>query len=79
VSDGAFVKVRYSCWLCGVRQREVLVPARGEEDAGAWLKGTCMPRVRADHANVSTSCPAESVDVIIPMAGADKVGGVAKQ
>jgi hypothetical protein len=76
----AFVTIRYSCHLCGIEKREVRVRARENEDVVQWLEQVCMVDLGADHAAVSPYChPTELKDIMIPLSGVDKVGGVVKQ
>jgi hypothetical protein len=78
--SGAFVTVSYSCHLCGIEKREVRVRARGDEDVVQWLEQTCMVDLGADHAAMSPHChPTELKDIMIPITGTDKIGGVVKQ
>jgi hypothetical protein len=80
IDDRAFVTVRYSCSLCGIKDREVKVRARENEDVVQWVKEICMVAVGGDHAAISPSCQATSVEnLMIPISGADKVGGVVRQ
>jgi hypothetical protein len=69
------ITVMYSCAGCGLEKAAVDVPAREQEDVTVWMART-MLRVSAHHVRVSPSCPAETLsDLMIPIAGADRVGG----
>jgi hypothetical protein len=68
--------VRYSCPGCGIVDRPVSVPLRGEEDVIQWLD-IVMLAVGDDHKRHSPFCKATHMrDLKIPMpAGTTKVGG----
>lgn len=71
------IRVLYSCHTCGLRKVPCDVPARGEEDINAWMQ-QLIERLAADHKRRSPECsPADGAlqDVMIPIAGATKVGG----
>jgi hypothetical protein len=69
------IMVRYSCPACGLKDVQVDVPARGEEDVIAWMDQT-FHAIGADHRQRSPNCrPERLVDVKVPMAGADRIGG----
>ena len=70
------IKVKYSCALCGIRRREVDVPARGTEDVVAWLRDVATPALIRDHQRTSPHCqPTSLSEVMIPVSGTEKVGG----
>ncbi len=76
----AFIHVRYSCPLCGIKDREVVVTARGDEDVITWMENTCVPTLGDDHHRLSPGCfPHTLRNISIPITGAGKVGGVVKQ
>jgi hypothetical protein len=69
------ITVKYSCHLCGLRGIEVRVPAREVEDVRDWMDAT-IHLVCADHRRRSPQChPKELYDLMIPMTGADRIGG----
>jgi hypothetical protein len=82
LSDAAVtVRVLYSCWTCGLVNVPCHVPARGEEDVATWMDAT-TGLLAADHGKRSPGCiPADGQlhDVMVPLAGADKVGGAPVQ
>jgi len=71
----------YSCNVCGIKDAEVQVPARGAEDVIAWMNGTLTPHLVADHEQRSPGCRPQSLSQVkIPMpAGTDRVGGAPAQ
>lgn len=73
------ITVLYSCRDCDLERVPCMVPARGEEPVLAWMDATI--RVLAgDHARRSPACTARKLsDVMIPMTGADRIGGPAVQ
>jgi hypothetical protein len=76
----AEITVKYSCHLCGIVKREVQVRARGDEDVVQWLEQVCISDLVKDHSSVSPECrPSELKDIMIPVSGSDKIGGVVKQ
>ncbi len=71
--------VKYSCPLCGLFAVPCSVPARGEEDVRAWVEQT-IHLVAEDHARRSPSChPKRLHNLMIPMAGSDRIGGPVMQ
>lgn len=73
------IEVLYSCRVCGLMRVPVQVPARGEEDVVAWVEKVLTPALVADHKRRSFLCRPDTLsDVMIPVTGADKVGGAAK-
>lgn len=84
----AFVPVstitcKYSCVECGLHRVEVEVPARSDdpaEDAVTWLEKIATPALVRDHERRSPNChPKTFSEVMIPVTGVDKIGGVAIQ
>lgn len=70
------IEVRYSCVACGVQRATVAVPARGEEDVVVWVKDVMAPAIGEDHAARSPFCSSRTMsEVLIPITGAEKVGG----
>lgn len=73
------IEVFYSCPDCGLHRVRCEVPARGEEDVIVWMNVTIV-HIGADHRRRSPDChPTELHDVMIPMTGANKIGGPAVQ
>ncbi len=71
------IGVAYTCTLCGIKDREVSVPARGDEDVVSWLQNVCIPALEYDHACISPECGAQELtNLMIPLSGADRIGGV---
>ena len=74
------IELTYTCDLCGVKDREVRVPARQDEDVVQWLGQIAMAALQADHEKISPGCrPENFTDIKIPVSGADKIGGIIKQ
>jgi hypothetical protein len=70
------ITVKYSCHTCGLERVELNVKARGDEDVITWMN-SLGPQLAADHKKHSPKCNAQSVqDLMIPVTGADKIGGV---
>ena len=75
------VNVLYSCRQCGLRKVSVSVPARSSdaEDVVVWVEATGR-LLGQDHMRRSPHCHiTELSDVMIPITGADHIGGVQKQ
>ena len=74
------ITVQFSCALCGVRRRRLDVPARtADQDVVAWMDAT-VRRVWREHARLSPLCrPAELTELLVPVTGADRIGGPAVQ
>ncbi len=68
------ITVLYSCAGCGLTKTDLRVPARTEEDVVAWIEGL-RPRIAEDHHKRSPHCGSELCDLMIPITGADHVGG----
>lgn len=64
----------YTCNACGVKDLPVEVPAREEEDVVKWVEAAAA-LMGADHGEHSPDCPSRTIDLKIPVTGADKVGG----
>jgi hypothetical protein len=74
------VDCMYSCDLCGIVDRVVHVPARGDEDVVKWVDGVMIAAIARDHAATSPTCNATNLtSVKVPVTGTDKIGGVNKQ
>lgn len=74
------VTVRYSCHGCGIVRREVVVPARmsDADDVVKWME-TLAGVISVDHSRASPLCTATTMsEVMIPISGTDRVGGVVK-
>ncbi len=70
------IKIKYSCLECGLKNIELAVPARGDEDVVTWMKNAVGSNIKNDHTMRSPECPAESAqEVMIPITGTDKIGG----
>jgi hypothetical protein len=71
-----YVKVKYSCTLCGVHRVEVDVPARTNEDVVFWMQEVLGLAVSNDHRARSPLCESRTMsEVMIPLSGVDKLGG----
>ena len=65
----------YSCGLCGLVKVPVMITARGPEDVLAWMKAAGY-ELAADHHARSPRCQGKSLqNVMIPIDGAEKIGG----
>ena len=73
------ITVLYSCALCGLDRAPCSVPVRRDEDVRLWMDAT-IRLVAANHAYRSPDCTAQQLsDLMIPMTGADRMGGPAVQ
>lgn len=73
------IEAFYSCPDCGLQRVRCEVPTRVEEDVIAWMNAALV-HIGADHGRRSPGChPKEFTDVMIPMTGANKIGGPAVQ
>ena len=64
------ITVKYSCNLCGIKNREVQIPAREHADVDVvkWMKEVVGKILSDDHALRSPNChPTSLSDVMIPM------------
>ena len=71
------IKIKYSCLKCGLKNIELAVPARVDEneDVVAWMQNAVGANIMKDHTMRNPECPAESAqEVMIPMTG-NHVGG----
>jgi len=69
------IQVFYSCPQCGLRKVRCNVPARQNEDVLDWMENT-IRLLSTDHALRSPWCHPEQLhDLMIPMAGTNRVGG----
>lgn len=61
--------IRYSCPLCGIKNREVKVPERlAEESVEHWFHGVMITNLCADHHKHSPTCtPEKLMDIMIPV------------
>lgn len=75
------INVKYSCDECGLEKAECEVPARAEDtDVRFWVEYICGSAVRVDHYRRSPGCRANTIsNLMIPISGADFIGGPAKQ
>lgn len=65
----------YSCKDCGLQKVPIQIPVRGQEDVVKWMGSTVL-RMGLDHNRRSPRChPSVLSDIMIPMIGADKIGG----
>jgi hypothetical protein len=73
--------IRYSCHVCGLEKVEASVRYRAsEEDLIAWMKEVVTPALCADHDARSPHCHPDGLsDVLIPIDGAEWIGGPAVQ
>jgi len=67
------MKVLYTCYGCGTIKRELEVPPRGAEDVVTWTQQT-MEHVGVDHRQQSPGCPSQHADLLVPVAGAERIG-----
>jgi len=71
------IEVIYSCDLCNLKDRKVVIQARGEESVVAWTNFMAQ-KLKSDHSHVSPLCQAtslSSVKVPIDQAADHKIGG----
>jgi hypothetical protein len=70
------IQCKYSCFKCGILRQLVTVPAREDEDVITWMEKICAPALSADHDRRSPACRiTELSEVMIPIDGAEKIGG----
>ena len=72
------INIKYSCLKCGLKNIELAVPARVDEDEDvvAWMQNAVGLNIKKDHTLRSPECPADSAqEVMIPMTGTDRIGG----
>lgn len=69
----------YSCHLCALKKVTVEVPARTDsQDVKHWMEQVLIYAIADDHRKRSPRCMATSIsEVMIPVSGADRVGGPA--
>jgi hypothetical protein len=80
MKDDATIAVRYSCPDCGLVGAICAVSARGDEDVIAWTEKVLAVALSEDHRRRSPWCTPKGLkDVMIPITGADKVGGPSLQ
>jgi DNA-directed RNA polymerase subunit RPC12/RpoP len=71
------ISVMYSCAACGIDKVSVAVPARQQEDVKYWVEKVMAQAISDDHSVRSPHCASRTMSkVMIPITGADKVGGV---
>lgn len=59
------ITVKYSCAVCGLKDRDVMVPERDPaEDVAHYLNVQLVPCITADHARFSPQCRAERITTI---------------
>lgn len=70
--------VKYTCLLCGLIKVDCEVPARGEETIIEWTNRSLIVAIAENHRKRSPSCQATKIDeVMVPITGAEKIGGPA--
>lgn len=73
----AMINIMYSCDECGIHRRTVQVRARDERDVVAWMNEVLIVAISMDHEVKSPRCAARKIsNVMIPVTGAGKVGGL---
>ena len=73
------VKVKFSCNTCGIRQQEVLVPARQDkDDLKDWLDATRLA-VEVHHQVLSGECASDKVDLMIPVENEDPKAWIGRE
>lgn len=78
MDDQTTIRCLYSCHVCKLEKIAIDVPARGIEDVREWMDMT-VRHVANDHRRRSPRCTATSLsDLMIPLAGSDKIGGPSK-
>lgn len=69
------IQVIYTCDPCGIKDRYVSVPARGDEDVLQWTE-MMTQYIANDHTRMSPNCRATTItQVKVPLL-TDKIGGV---
>jgi hypothetical protein len=69
------IKVIYTCGTCGVKDREVIVPEREENQDVLKYVNSVAECIGADHASVSPNCRANKIkEVKIPVSKDGVVG-----
>ena len=69
------ITIKYSCHQCGIRDADVSVPARGDEEVTKWLDSVTV-LVAENHALIRPHCKIDRISELkIPMVGTEKVGG----
>lgn len=62
------ITVKYSCAQCGLVDRDVIVPERGEEDVVTYVRDIIGACVGDDHQRISPHCQARKLThVKIPL------------
>lgn len=70
------VTVLYSCHGCGLTQQPCEVDARGDkEDIMSWMEHVQF-QVGQNHHFKSPGCASRVCDLMIPITGVDRIGGV---
>ena len=69
---------KYTCHACALDKVSVAVPAREDEEIGVWIRATAE-LLGADHCRRSPHCTKREIDLMIPIDGADKLGGPTRQ
>ncbi len=70
------ITVMYSCKACGLKDRKVIVPERGEnQDVVDYMNGTVTECIMDDHARKSPGCNPESLqDLMVPFSETKGIG-----
>lgn len=79
VPDGVQVSIvlKWSCFQCGLHRVELSVPARGDEDVLTWVAAVATA-AGEDHDRRSPDCVIDALgELLIPIGGAEKIGGPA--
>lgn len=75
------IKCLYTCKSCGVLDRPVQMPARGDDESVAdWMNKVCAPAISRDHENYSPHCTQRTMrNLKIPITDGKKIGEVTEQ
>ncbi len=74
------ITVRYSCRGCGLENVPCDVPEREQgSDVCAWAETILGQALADDHIRRSPDCMSRACDVMIPITGAQYLGGPAVQ
>lgn len=74
------IVVKYTCLMCGLIKVECSIEARQEEDIVTWTNSKLIVAIAHDHRKRSPYCHAtEITEVMIPITGAEKIGGPINQ
>lgn len=74
-----FIIVKYSCKGCDLYRVDCQVSSRTTEDVVHWTKNILGHAVGLDHSIRSPFCSSKTMsEVMIPITGASKIGGVSE-